>query len=338
MACGVPIAGYSNEAFRGVLATSGAGWATPMAGPLSWLLASPRSAMRASRLTASALAFAREHTFEKEFERRMVHARELAGLVPFASNTIKPVNQDGFKSSGRQSPRAKAPDLVCAPEKSCPFRAPRPRHPLGRQRPRLGEGACSGRADPPECAVICLDELRRECVIYAGGKRLGAPAESLGRMISADAGIERLIEVRGPTRTAVELDRHKGRVLRRTSPMSVSAIGSKRLCPLLVLHRMPRQPGQRGGKPRLRRMRLVDFPPDRAGGCAGVGSTTQRAATGRSRARINASPGASPCWPPSRMLHRRGIAASRSGGHPTGTGRCESRSERRRASLQTEPG
>jgi glycosyltransferase involved in cell wall biosynthesis len=93
MACGVPIAGYSNEAFTGVVATSGAGWATPMNRPL--LLADRIAALGDEDIEAHSLrslAFAREHTFEKEFERRMRHARELAGLAPVSRDPVQPAS------------------------------------------------------------------------------------------------------------------------------------------------------------------------------------------------------------------------------------------------------
>ncbi|MXQ13739.1 glycosyltransferase [Microvirga makkahensis] len=104
MACGVPIVGYSNEAFHGVMEASRAGWATPI----------NRPALLAARITAlsdedidshslRSLAFAREHTFEKEFERRMEHARDLAGLASAAPNASLSAHQDelqGMRSTG----------------------------------------------------------------------------------------------------------------------------------------------------------------------------------------------------------------------------------------------
>ena len=78
MACGVPIAGYNNDAFAGVVRHSGAGWLTPMLKP-EWLAAEIHrlSRQRDELLTISlkALRFARQHTFEKTFERRVEHLR-----------------------------------------------------------------------------------------------------------------------------------------------------------------------------------------------------------------------------------------------------------------------
>jgi len=79
MSCGVPIAGYDNEAFRGVASVSGTGWVTPMDRPAR--LAERIAALRDEELddhSIRSLAFARDHTFEKEFARRIAHARQLA--------------------------------------------------------------------------------------------------------------------------------------------------------------------------------------------------------------------------------------------------------------------
>jgi glycosyltransferase involved in cell wall biosynthesis len=81
MSCGVPIAGYDNEAFVGLSKVSGTGWVTPMDDPKAL-------ALRINRLTESeieteskkSLDFAKIHTFTHEFSRRMKHARQI-GLV-----------------------------------------------------------------------------------------------------------------------------------------------------------------------------------------------------------------------------------------------------------------
>lgn len=84
MACGVPIAGYDNDAFAGVVRHSGAGWLAPMSKP-EWLAAEIRrlSSQRDELLTISikALHFARQHTFEKTFEHRVKHLRAIAEKV-----------------------------------------------------------------------------------------------------------------------------------------------------------------------------------------------------------------------------------------------------------------
>lgn len=71
MACGVPIAGYNNEAFSGLFETSGCGWISPINQPrqLATLIAS-LSPDEIERHSIASLKFASEHTFEREFARR----------------------------------------------------------------------------------------------------------------------------------------------------------------------------------------------------------------------------------------------------------------------------
>ena len=84
MACGVPIAGYANEAFAGVVQRSYSGWQVPMDRPeaLADCLARLNDA-EIERHSAQSLAFAREHTFEREFRHRVDH---LVGLTAARSN------------------------------------------------------------------------------------------------------------------------------------------------------------------------------------------------------------------------------------------------------------
>jgi colanic acid/amylovoran biosynthesis glycosyltransferase len=92
MACGVPIVGYANEAFAGLMSMCRAGEVVPMddwaamAATIARLSLDPR---RLGELALCALAFAKEHTFEQEFQRRIEHMRALvapdqatARLVP----------------------------------------------------------------------------------------------------------------------------------------------------------------------------------------------------------------------------------------------------------------
>lgn len=87
MAAGVPIAGYANEAFAGLTRLGPFGWSTPL-GDVSSLadeiarLARDREAL--ARGATSALRFAREHTFEGTFKRRIDHLREVASQGPRA--------------------------------------------------------------------------------------------------------------------------------------------------------------------------------------------------------------------------------------------------------------
>jgi len=79
MACGTPIAGYANEAFRGILKESGVGWATAMNKPrqlarLIAVLHRDRAAL--VRAAFEAREFAIQHTFENTFRRRVEHMLE----------------------------------------------------------------------------------------------------------------------------------------------------------------------------------------------------------------------------------------------------------------------
>lgn len=81
MSCGVPIAGYGNDALTGIVRHSGTGWLAPIGRPD--LLASEIERLASQRdelLAASlkALGFARQHTFEKTFERRVAHFCRIA--------------------------------------------------------------------------------------------------------------------------------------------------------------------------------------------------------------------------------------------------------------------
>ena len=76
MACGVPIVGYSNEAFEGVVQTSGTGWLVPLKRPveLAERIAAIYHDPAALEMAAQrSLAFACDHTFEKTFRRRIDH-------------------------------------------------------------------------------------------------------------------------------------------------------------------------------------------------------------------------------------------------------------------------
>lgn len=84
MAVGVPLVGYANEAFAGLLEHVDAGRATLMndverlAAAIAGLAQDRETLEEWSR---NALAFARIHTFERTFVRRMAHARRLANLA-----------------------------------------------------------------------------------------------------------------------------------------------------------------------------------------------------------------------------------------------------------------
>lgn len=80
LACGVPIVGYGNEAFEGLMRRCPAGESVPMNNPSAMAAAIEKLASEPRRLAAMAqlgLAFAREHTFEHEFKRRIEHMAQL---------------------------------------------------------------------------------------------------------------------------------------------------------------------------------------------------------------------------------------------------------------------
>ena len=83
MACGVPIIGYENEAFAGLVEVSGVGWLTPVNDPKA--LAAKIASLKPRDLTIAAnqsLSFARDHTFEKTFQRRIDHLDMVASARP----------------------------------------------------------------------------------------------------------------------------------------------------------------------------------------------------------------------------------------------------------------
>jgi colanic acid/amylovoran biosynthesis glycosyltransferase len=79
-ACGVPIAGYDNEALLGIVRREPAGWATPidnpeaLAGKVMDLYQSPEELIQAA---STALNFARRHTFINEFTIRTAQIFDL---------------------------------------------------------------------------------------------------------------------------------------------------------------------------------------------------------------------------------------------------------------------
>ncbi|MEO8342875.1 MAG: glycosyltransferase, partial [Gallionella sp.] len=83
MSCGVPIVGYANEAFTGLIEASRAGWATQMNAP--YLLAMKIAELDSHREllveeSRKSLTFAAMHTFEKTFQNRIAHLREIVQL------------------------------------------------------------------------------------------------------------------------------------------------------------------------------------------------------------------------------------------------------------------
>ncbi len=80
MSCGVPIAGYANEAFDGIVRHSGCGWVVPVNRPailadqISEIGKAPASLLS---MSLGAISFAKEHTFDQTFSRRINHLRTL---------------------------------------------------------------------------------------------------------------------------------------------------------------------------------------------------------------------------------------------------------------------
>ena len=76
MSCGVPIVGYDNEAFNGIVREAGCGWISPIGEPKALgaqvaRLADGREALSAA--SRRGVEFARAHAFENTFARRSAH-------------------------------------------------------------------------------------------------------------------------------------------------------------------------------------------------------------------------------------------------------------------------
>jgi colanic acid/amylovoran biosynthesis glycosyltransferase len=83
MSCGVPIAGYANEAFVGVVGHSGAGWVSPIGDPqaLACLVARlSNDRGEIARAAEAAGRFAQRHAFEATFAARVAHMKRLSRL------------------------------------------------------------------------------------------------------------------------------------------------------------------------------------------------------------------------------------------------------------------
>jgi colanic acid/amylovoran biosynthesis glycosyltransferase len=80
MSCGVPIVGYANEAFAGVVKYAQAGWLVPMNRPDSLaqkILELDKNREKIVSESYKSLAFSRLHTFEKTFEKRIDHLKKI---------------------------------------------------------------------------------------------------------------------------------------------------------------------------------------------------------------------------------------------------------------------
>jgi glycosyltransferase involved in cell wall biosynthesis len=82
-ACGVPMVGYLNEAFAGLLARVDAGWGIPMHDVRAMADVVERLSRERAEIATKArraAAFARQHTFESTFARRTAFFRECAAI------------------------------------------------------------------------------------------------------------------------------------------------------------------------------------------------------------------------------------------------------------------
>ncbi|MGB7328207.1 MAG: glycosyltransferase [Rubripirellula sp.] len=78
-ACGVPIAGYLNEAFEGISERVDAGWGVKMNDVIGMATTIERLSKHRDEIatkSVNALTFSRQHTFESTFERRMQFFRK----------------------------------------------------------------------------------------------------------------------------------------------------------------------------------------------------------------------------------------------------------------------
>ncbi len=106
MSCGVPIVGYDNDAFRGLVAHSGSGWMVPMsdaaalARSIEGLHHEREDVVRAARLARD---FAAHHAFEATFATRIAHVIRNSRLPEGLKQGVPPV----MSSAGNaEAPRA----------------------------------------------------------------------------------------------------------------------------------------------------------------------------------------------------------------------------------------
>ncbi len=84
MLCGVPIVGYENEAFSGIVRESGVGWITPMNRPekvAEAIAGLNRDRSAISDASRRALEFGRRHTFAETFKVRIEHMKSCSAPI-----------------------------------------------------------------------------------------------------------------------------------------------------------------------------------------------------------------------------------------------------------------
>ncbi len=92
MSCGVPMVGYDNAAFGGVVDESDGGWLCPMDQPKAVALQIQKLHQDPSQIQTSAfnaLRFAQKHSFNETFERRINHLLEIAKMGEGVSSQNK---------------------------------------------------------------------------------------------------------------------------------------------------------------------------------------------------------------------------------------------------------
>lgn len=111
MSCGVPIAGYANEAFEGLVKQSGCGWAVPvnnydaLTKKIVELTRRPEALLE---MSLASVAFAGDHTFEQTFARRVSHLKALAeatktGQTRSRTQNDGKLNADVFRCAKRDA-------------------------------------------------------------------------------------------------------------------------------------------------------------------------------------------------------------------------------------------
>ena len=88
MACGIPVAGYENEAFAGIIADHPVGWGVPLERfdqLAARIMELDKNREEIIRYSENALDFARDHCFEETFRKRIDHMRSISSLTKDAT-------------------------------------------------------------------------------------------------------------------------------------------------------------------------------------------------------------------------------------------------------------
>lgn len=88
LSCGVPIVGYDNDAWRGLVTHDAPGWMTPLNDPIAiadQTAALHRDREALARAASAARTFALDHTFEETMDKRIEHLKKCAGIVATAA-------------------------------------------------------------------------------------------------------------------------------------------------------------------------------------------------------------------------------------------------------------